>query len=403
MAENPRAVRRSSHGRARSMPLRACAWLLAMVALAGAMYAQSGGMNPPGPEAQYLELVDLVEDPAKQLELLDAFVIQFPKYPGMGAIYAQTQEVCIQLQLWDRALALGDKLLAIDASDTQAIRLNVTAADGKKDTALAAKLRERLQQLEQPAPETVAVTATIRLPWVDEDPTDDNVAAVDFSALPKQQRLRAEATLFNRALEEKEIKKKIKLLSVFAREFSTSTHVPEVRYLFFASYRDSDQHDKALATGEAILERDRTREDVLFYVAQRYFLAKREPAKTIAYLELVRNLLTTAPKPQQLTDEQWEAQKKVMTLHSHWIPGAIRIAQEQWADADQSLRAALPLSAPASELRARILTNLAWANYKLRRIPDALAFYRDCAAIGGPMQQAAEQSIVSIRSEYGLQ
>jgi hypothetical protein len=402
MAANRPADHRSSYGRLLGGRLRVCCWLLVIAALPSGTYAQSGGINPPGPEAQYLELVDLVEVPEKQLELLDAFVLQFPKYPGMGAIYAQTQEVCIQLQLWDRALALGDKLLAIDGSDAQAIRLNLTAAEGKKDAALAAKWRERLQQIEQPAPAGVTTTENIRLPWVDEEPTDET-AAVDFSALSKQQRLRAEATLFNRALEEKDGKKKIKLLAVFAKEFPESPHLPSVRYLFFGAYRDADDHGKALATAEAILDREKNREDVLFYVAQRYYLAKREPAKTIEYMEAVQKLLAIAVRPEHVSAERWDAQKRTMALYSHWIPGSIRIAEQHWGEADKSLRAALPFTAAASDMRAHILTNLAWANYKLRRIPDALAFYAECAAIPGPMQKPAEQSIVSIKSEYGLQ
>jgi hypothetical protein len=402
MADHRRAMLNTRGRRPHRVCGFACAWVFAAAAIQAPICAQTGGIATPGPEAQYLELVDLVEVPEKQLELLDAFVIQFPKYGGMSAIYAQTQEVCIRLQLWDRALALGEKLLAIDGSDAQALRLNLAAAEGKKDATLATKWRERLQQIEQPGPAGVTVSENIRLPWVDEEPADDAVP-VDFSSLPKYQRLRAEATLFNRALEEKDPKKRVKLLSVFAKEFSSSSHMPEARYLSFVAYRDADEHAKALVTAEAILEHDKTREDVLFYAAQRYFLAKREPAKTIAYMELVQKLLGTREKPQQLGDEQWEAQRRIMRLYSWWIPGSIRVSQQQWAEADTALRNALAASPPGSELRPLILTNLAWANYKLRKIPDALAFYRHCAAIPGPLQQAAEQSIAFIKSEYSLQ
>ena len=63
------------------------------------------------PEAQFLELVDLVAEPAKQLELLDTFLVQFPKYEGMATVYAQMQELCVGLKTWDRALELGTKLI----------------------------------------------------------------------------------------------------------------------------------------------------------------------------------------------------------------------------------------------------------------------------------------------------
>ena len=389
-----------------ALALRSLVYRVLLLSLAStATHAQGQVENvlePRGPEAQYLELVDLVEDPPKQLELLDAFVIQFPRYAGMGAIHAQIQELCVQLRFWDRALAAGDKLLASDPSDTNAIRLNIQAAEGKKDAALAAQWRERLYQVGATT-SSVTATSTIRLPWVDDEPAGDETAPLDLGSLPKQQRLRVEAALFNRALAEKDAKSKLKLLSLFARDFPSSVHTTEVQYLFFVTYRDTDQHPKALAAAEAVLERDKTREDVLFYVAQKYFLARRETAKTLAYMAEVQRLVAVKPKPEHVSDEQWERQKKLLTLHAHWIPAAIRSAQEQWPEADRLLRAALPLSEPGGEMRALILTSLGWANYKLRRIPEALAFYKECAAINSPLRQSAEQSITSIKSEYSLQ
>ena len=55
------------------------------------------------------------------------------------------------------------------------------------------------------------------------------------------------------------------------------------------------------------------------------------------------------------------------------------------------------------QLTATMLTSLGWANYKLKNITDALRFYEQCTKISGPLQQNAQQSIVSIKSEYALQ
>jgi tetratricopeptide (TPR) repeat protein len=353
------------------------------------------------PEAQFLELVDLVAEPAKQLELLDTFIVQFPKYEGMATVHAQMQELCVGLKNWDRALELGAKLLALDESDIETVKRNLQAAEGKADAALVAKWSERLKQLEPPEG-AVTASSSVRLPFVDEDPGED-LAGVDFSEIPKAHRNRVEAILFNKTIEEKDTKRKLQLLSLFERQFPSSTHLGKVRYLFFLTHVERNDHSKALAVAEAILERDKSREDVLFYVAQHYFVNKREPGKIIDYSSALLALSGTKPKPDEIAEDVWRKQWATVTQQAHWMIGSVRSQQGNWAEADKALRAALAMSDPGSEMAATMLTSLGWANYKLRNIPEALKFYERVATAPGPLQATAAQSITAIKAEYNLQ
>lgn len=177
----------------------------------------------------------------------------------------------------------------------------------------------------------------------------------------------------------------------------------KVGYLFFVTHRERQDHPKALLAAEAYLERDKTREDVLFYTAQTYFLTKREPAKVLSYSELVLAIVNNREKPENLTEDEWTKQKQMLIQQSNWMIGSTRIAQEHWAEADKSLRAALQTTAQGSDLTAALLSNLGWANYKLRNIPEALKMYQQCSSIRSPFQAQATQSILSIKSEYNLQ
>jgi tetratricopeptide (TPR) repeat protein len=353
------------------------------------------------PESQFLDLVDLVAEPAKQLELLDAFQVQFPKYEAMATVHTQMQDLCVGLELWDRALTIGAKLLALDDGNVEAVRLNLKAAEGKKDAALIAKWSERLKQLEPPEG-TVAATSTVRLPFVDEEAPAD-LAAVDLSNLSKPQKARVEAILFNRALEETAPKRKIELLKLFERQFPSSLHLTKVRYLFFSTFRDMDDHANALAAAEAVIERDKTREDVLFYAAQNHFVTKRDLPKVLSLCTLLVELMSTKQKPDEMTDEEWRKQKTIVLQQAHWMPGSIYVSQERWEQADKELRAALQYTQSGTELQAAILSNLGWANNKMRRIPEALRYYQQCASFPNAFQNAALQSITSIKSEYALQ
>ena len=359
-------------------------------------------VNQTTPEAQFLDLVDLVSDPQKQLGLLDVFLGQYPKYEGVNTVHGQMQDLCVTLKLWDRALSLGDQLLKVDESDIEAVRLNLKAAEGKNDEALMAKWRDRLKQLEPPEGEVTA-SSNVRLPFVDDEPEGD-VGLVDLSTLPKNQRPRVEAILFNRALEEPDSKRRLQLLSAFEKNFPASSHLGKVRYLFFVTHREAQDHVKALSAAEAVVERDKTREDVLFYTAQTYFVGKREPAKVLSYSGMVLDILTLKEKPENLSEVDWLKQRNLLTHYSHWMIGMTRLSQDNFADADKSLRAALTtVGSFGNDQRAAVLTNLGWANYKMRNIPEALAFYQQCVAAGGPLQAAAAQSITSIKAEYNLQ
>jgi tetratricopeptide (TPR) repeat protein len=358
-------------------------------------------INQITPESQFLDLIDLVEDSQKQLDLYDTFVTQFPKYEGIGTVHTQMQDLCLTLKLWDRALAIGDKLIKIDESDIAAVRSNLTAAEGKNDPALIARWRERLKQLE-PSGGEVTAASTVRLPFIDEEPAGD-LCALDLSTIPKSQKPRVEAILFNRAVEERDPKRRLDLLTLFAKQFPSSAHIGKVGYLFFVTHRERQDHTKAMAAAEAFLERDKTREDVLFYAAQTYFLMKREPGKVLSYSELILAIVNNREKPDNLSEDDWAKQKQMLIQQSNWMIGSTRIAQEHWSEADKSFRVALQSTAQGSDLAAALLSNLGWVNYKLRNIPEALKMYQQCSGIRGPFQAQASQSIQSIKAEYNLQ
>lgn len=372
--------------------------LLAPRVVAGQYNDEPNAINQ-GPEAQFLELVDLVAEPAKQLELLGTFTKQFPRYEAMSTIHAQRQELLVILSEWDQALEVGAKLLALDDSDIETVRRNLKAAEGKNDAALIAKWSARLKQLEPPEGD-VTVASSMRLPFVDEIPAD--LAAVDLSSIPKQHKNRVEAFLFNRALEEKDPVRKLQLLSVFEKQFPVSSHLSKVRYLFYLTHLQRQDHAKALAAAEAVLDRDKSREDVVFYTAQSYFVTKKASEKVLGLSGLLLDLANSKPKPEEMTDEAWEKQKTLMISQAHWMTGSVHFQHQRWAESDKALRAAMAASPAKSELNEMIVLNLGWVNYKLRNIDESLKFYRQCVAMHGANSATAAQSIVSIKAEYQI-
>ena len=361
--------------------------------------------KPITPETQFLELIDLEADPDKQLALMDLFVAQFPQFEGMGGLYSDLQPLLVRLGKFDRALEIGDKLLKIDQEDIEAVKNNVAAAEGKKDDALAKKWKERLAALQVEPSGAVTASSSVNTPFVDgmSDPAAAPPPIADIENLPKPAKARLEAMMFNRSIQETDPTAKVRLLNQFSQSFPQSVHLSKVDYLYFVSYRQMHDDKKAFAIAEQLLAKDQTREDVLVYVADTYFRQKRELDKVLTYCGMILDLVTGKPKPEGVGDEEWARQKANLTFEAHYMAGTVHIYKEHWPQADRELRVALAMHSGPDQLTAGILTSLAWANYKMKVIPEAIRFYDQCAKINSTFQKAAEQSILSIKNEYALQ
>lgn len=378
-----------------------------VLAVSCTVVAQEKDLVPPAitPEGQFLELIDLEADPQKQLMLMDLFVKQFPAYNAMAAVYSEMQANCVKLSQFDRALEIGEKLLAIDQDDAEALKLNLEAARGKQDQGLIKKWVDRLAQLNQnETTGAITATSTINLPFV-----DGPGGGVDAPGTPgapgsvsRMVKARMEAALFNKAIDETNPTVRLDTLDQFLKQFPQSAHLSKVNYLRYLAYRQLGDTKKALTVAERIVVRDQTREDLLYFVAETYFAQKRELAKVLTYSTAMLDLMNGKSKPENLSDAEWAKQKETITLQSHYMIGTTHIYQEQFPQADKNLRLALAGGSMSEATRASILTSLGWANYKIKNIPDAIKFYEQCSAIPGPLQTAASQSLASIKNEYGL-
>ena len=379
--------------------VRTFIFLIVLSAAFGPLKAQDPA--PQSQEGQFLELIDLESDPSKQLALMDLFIKQFPNYNAMAALYADMQADYIKVSLWDKALEIGGKLLQIDQDDIDAVRMNLEAAKGKNDDSLIKKWTERLGQLSQEPNGTVSASSTTNTPYIEgagmsgDGPKDPKAQAV------KTVRARQEAALFNKALQEADPSVRIEILNQYVQQYPQSIHINKVNYLYYLAYREMKDEKRAMAMAEQILTKDQTREDVLYHVAESLFKQKRDLPKVIAYSQEILDLVKR-PKPEGRQDDEWNRQVSILTSQAHWMIGMSEIYREKFASANQELRAALAGGNSADSMRPALLTNLAWANYKLKNIPDAIKFYQECAAIPSAYQKAAEDSVKGIKSEYGL-
>jgi tetratricopeptide (TPR) repeat protein len=211
-----------------------------------------------------------------------------------------------------------------------------------------------------------------------------------------------EAVMFNRAAEAIDAQQKLRLAEAFLSSFPQSRYTDAARYLRFIGLRDTGDDSAALAAAEAVLARNPTREDVLFYAAHRYYTEKRELTKVVEYCYTVIAILEVRTKPESVAEAQWIDQRDSALFQAHWLMGAAQMLREDWGKADRSLRSALAMTKAGGSSIPAVVSSLAWTNYQMKRIPETIRLYEQCSTAAG-YAAACKQSAAYIKNEYALQ
>jgi tetratricopeptide (TPR) repeat protein len=167
--------------------------------------------------------------------------------------------------------------------------------------------------------------------------------------------------------------------------------------------------DKLIPSVEKLAANDPNSEDLLLVLSDSY-LNKKNNQKALEYSNKLIDLLKSKPKPEGFSDADWEHKKNAALGRAYWTSGIVYSTENRFPQADQQLRAALPLIKGNDQMTAGALFYLGVANYRLGQksksrtnIQDALKFSQQAADIKGPFQTPAQQNVKAIRTEFHLQ
>jgi len=365
--------------------------ILILIITAGSALGQRhklGTVNAETPEGLLLQQIGQAQDEGKKIQLMEQFAAQAPKHEAIGWVYEQMQTAYLKAGQPDKALEIGDKLIAMDADDLDAAHQNLKAAEAKKDPDLIRKWSNQTSQIAQ---------KVIQSPQpADADEVDAWKKRVDFA---KQLDTYTEYSLYSGAMQTQDPRKRIEMADALTSRNPKSQYLPALGELRFNSYRQLGDNAGALAAAEKMLETDQSKEDLLVFVANQYVEKKRDPDKVIAYSAKIVELMNTKPKPEGVSDDDWAKKKKTMSGLAHYMSGTTLFDQKKLAPADKEFRAALPLVEGNDQLKAATLFYAGLANYQMKNIPDALKFNQQCAAIKSPFQAKAAENARVMRQQ----
>lgn len=366
--------------------------VVAAVLLAVPVYAQRHkvNINAETPEGQLLQQIGQEGDEAKKIALMEQFVSKFPKNENLVWVLSQLIPAYTKAGQFDKAMDAGDKVLAIDAESSEDAHAALKAAEAKKDPDAVLKWAPLTSQ---------AARKVVQSPKPKEESEEELwKARVDFS---RQLDTYCEYSLYATALQTPDPRKKIELGDALEKLNPQSQYLPQVAPYRFLAYQQTGDKEKAVAIAEKVLEKDQTNEDMLLAAAD-YYLNKNDNAKVLAYSGKLVEVMSAKPKPEGVSDADWE-KKKTLTLGlAHWMTGISYSNQSKWAETDKSMRQALPLVKGNEQLLAVAYFHLGLANFQMKNIVDAIKFNQACAAIKSPVQAQAQSNLKAIQREYRL-
>lgn len=370
--------------------------LVLSAASASAQRHKLGSINAETPEGQMLQQIGQESDEAKKLALLEEFVSKFPKHEGVGWVYSQMQPLYVKAKQYDKAIDIGDKLIAMDPDDVEFAYQTLQAAVAKKDLDGIKKWSVMTSDIAR----KVAASAQPK----DEDEVEAWKQRVDFA---KQVDVRTEYELYT-AAQAADAARKAEILGLLEQRNPQSQYIPQLREQAFFAYVQAKDMERAVALAEKIPEKDQS--DVMLLVAADYHLNKKDYDKAITYCDRIVALMNSKPKPANVSDADWEKVKANALGRAQWMAGVAYMSQGKLVQADHSLRAALPHIQGEPNLLAEALFNLGVANYRMgdsaggdqARIMDAFKFTKECAAIRSRFQATAQKNLQAMQNKYRI-
>ncbi len=349
-------------------------------------------------EGQRLQSIDAEQDPAKKLVLLEDFANKFPNHEAVTWVLSHIQQHYLAAKQFEKVLEAGTKLLSVDSTELSAAHNCLKAAEGLRNLNLvklwstqASQLARRNMQLKKPE-------------FGDDDDVAEWKQKVEYARQVEQY---TEYSLYFASLQSKDPKVKSNLIETLEQRNPMSEYLAQMRTAHTTVVRQVDI-EEAVAAAEAQFSKGEYNEDLLHMVATHLMQKRRDPEKVISYSLKLLDMLSTASKPEEITDAEWQNKKINMAGTSNWMVGLLYSTQNQYKLADKHLRTALPYLVN-SDMLAGAYYHLGYVNYQLAeageriRIHDAVKFTKDCININSSVQNQAIENLKAMKAEYGLQ
>jgi len=279
--------------------------------------------------------INAATDPAQKLALLDKFAAG----PGQGDTALLTDDLYVNYYLaqkqYDQAFAYGDKVFAIDPGNFQTAVNMVRAASEKGDPEKLLAYGEKAQNILPAFKTSPPPSGSSPELWAQERQraiasNQDNIRYI-------------EQAVYGGAYQSPEPARRADQLLRFAKIFPDSQYALPAMGLAATSYQQAQNAPKMLEVANAILAKDPSNLGMLLLVSDYYGEKGEQLDKAESYAQKAINLLRSAPRPDNVPEDQWKQQTALQQGLAISTLGQINLQKKNNPQAVQNFQAAASL------------------------------------------------------------
>ena len=349
--------------------------------LLGAAWAQAPDIRNPDigddPQGQLLTDAGISEDPAQKIAILSSFAEKYPNDPNIGYCYLQLQGLFLEAEQYDKAAEVSEKLLKTVPDDLEVRHNTIRALEGTGSWEKLLPLLVETKGLAEKAGDEYATGV---------------VQYVEYS-------------LITSALKIEDPKTKLAFLDALREHYPDGQYANSpaaVDGYVMASQQLGDISPAVPVMQAAIDANPSNPNEGYLYMLAENALEKRDGAKVKEFSEKLISAMASKPKPDNLSAEQWEGQKKLFTAYGHFVMGRQLASTENYRDAREHLQQAVePIQAQGGPRYGILAFYLGICYVKLDvggdNIPQASKWMSVAAQTENPFQAEAKKTLAAIK------
>ena len=364
--------------------LAAC--VLALAALpARAQIGKHVPLHAGTPEDKAFVEISATSDPVQKLKLIDKFFADY----GQGDMALIAYELYIQVYLaqknYDKVFEYGEKSFTLDPDNFNVAVALFRAAQEKGDHqkmfAVGGTVAGILARFKaRPAPDGKDTSTWEAEKSLVLDQLQDNINYVD-------------STLFSIAYQTQDPMARAAWLERYAATFPDSQYANQALSMVVAAYQQANNVPKMIDAARKALAANSENPGILILLADHWSEQGQELDAAEQNARKAIEILSTMPRPEGITDEQWAQQKSLQTGLAWSAIGQVQIHRKRDAQAVEALRTAAPLLKPAAVTYARNQYRLGFALINLKRLSEARVAFMETASVESPYRALAQDKM----------